>query len=86
LIDEVLSVGDAQFKEKAQRAMKERIGGDQTVVFVSHMDAQVQALCDRAIWIDGGCIMSEGDTAGVLQDYKAFISEGRHRPKKMPGA
>ena len=77
LIDEVLSVGDAQFKEKAQRAMKERIGGDQTVVFVSHMDAQVQALCDRAIWIDGGRIMSEGDTAGVLQDYKAFISGGR---------
>jgi ABC-type multidrug transport system ATPase subunit len=56
--------------------MKERISGDQTVVFVSHSDAQVQALCDRAIWIDGGRIMSEGDTAGVLQEYKAFINGG----------
>jgi lipopolysaccharide transport system ATP-binding protein len=76
LIDEVLSVGDARFREKAQRAMKERISGDQTVVFVSHMDAQVQALCDRAIWIHSGRIMSEGDTAGVLQEYGEFINEG----------
>jgi lipopolysaccharide transport system ATP-binding protein len=86
LIDEVLSVGDAQFREKAQIAMKERISGDQTVVFVSHIDAQVQALCDRAIWIDSGRIMSEGDTDSVLQDYKAFIGGGRYRQKKMPGA
>ena len=77
LIDEVLSVGDAQFREKAQRAMKERVSGDQTVVFVSHMDAQIEALCDRAIWIDSGRIVSVGDTAGVLRDYRAFINKGR---------
>ncbi len=86
LIDEVLSVGDAQFREKAQLAMKERIGGDQTVVFVSHIDAQIQALCDRAIWIDGGRIMSEGDTASVLQDYKAFIKKGRASADDSNGA
>jgi lipopolysaccharide transport system ATP-binding protein len=74
LIDEVLSVGDAQFKRKAERAMKERIRGDQTVVFVSHSDPQVQALCDRAIWIEGGQVRSEGDTEGVLQDYRDSIT------------
>jgi homopolymeric O-antigen transport system ATP-binding protein len=76
LIDEVLSVGDAEFRAKAQRAMKERISGDQTVVFVSHNDAQIQDLCDRAIWLDGGSIMAEGDTQEVLQEYKVSINKG----------
>ncbi len=74
LIDEVLSVGDAQFKKKAERAMKERVRGDQTVVFVSHSDSQVQDLCDRAIWIDGGRVKSEGDTESVLEDYRDSIT------------
>jgi lipopolysaccharide transport system ATP-binding protein len=74
LIDEVLSVGDAQFRKKAESAMKERIGGDQTVVFVSHSDPQVQDLCDRAIWIDEARIASEGDTQKVLQDYRDSIA------------
>lgn len=76
LIDEVLSVGDAEFKAKAQQAMKERISGDQTVVFVSHNDAQIQDLCDRAIWIDGGHIMAEGETEQTLQQYKGSINKG----------
>jgi len=80
LIDEVLSVGDAQFKAKAQQAMKERISGDQTVVFVSHSEGQVKALCDRAIWIESGRIRSEGDTGGVLQQYRAFSSGGKVSP------
>jgi len=74
LIDEVLSVGDAQFKQKAASAMKERIGGDQTVVFVSHSDPQVEELCDRAIWIDQAKIASEGETGKVLQEYRDSVA------------
>ncbi len=74
LIDEVLSVGDAQFKEKALSAMKERICGDQTVVFVSHSDVQVRDLCDRAIWIDQARIASRGNTEKVLKAYKESIA------------
>ena len=74
LIDEVLSVGDAQFKAKAASAMKGRIGGDQTVVFVSHTDSQIEELCDRAIWIDKARIASEGETGKVLQDYRNSIT------------
>jgi homopolymeric O-antigen transport system ATP-binding protein len=90
LIDEVLSVGDAEFRAKAQRAMKERISGDQTVVFVSHNDAQIQDLCDRAIWIDGGNIKAEGNTAAVLQQYKGSINVAQatarvHEPVQQPG-
>ena len=73
LVDEVLSVGDAQFRRKAERAMKERICGEQTVVFVSHSDSQIEQLCDRALWIDGGAIKSEGETGLVLQEYRKSL-------------
>jgi lipopolysaccharide transport system ATP-binding protein len=79
LIDEILSVGDAQFKLKAESAMKERISGDQTVVFVSHSDTQVKELCNRAIWIDKGKIQSEGETEKVIESYKSSI---RKKPAK----
>ena len=74
LIDEVLSVGDAQFKAKAASAMKGRIGGEQTVVFVSHTDSQIEELCDRAIWIDKAKVASEGETGKVLKDYRNSVT------------
>jgi homopolymeric O-antigen transport system ATP-binding protein len=73
LIDEVLSVGDAHFKEKAQKALQTRITGDQTVVFVSHNDVQVNALCDRAIWLFGGKVAVEGDCEAVIGKYREYI-------------
>lgn len=74
LVDEILSVGDAHFRQKAQTAMKDRIGGDQTVVFVSHNDADVQDLCDRAIWINDAKIAAQGDVSDVLVEYRKHIS------------
>jgi lipopolysaccharide transport system ATP-binding protein len=70
LIDEVLSVGDARFREKAQEAMIERVSGDQTVVFVSHMEGQVRDICNRAICLDAGSIVAEGEPDQVLQTYR----------------
>lgn len=70
LIDEVFSVGDARFRAKAQRAMTERICGDQTVVFVSHAESQIKDLCNRALWIEGGKVKREGQTESVLQGYR----------------
>jgi lipopolysaccharide transport system ATP-binding protein len=73
LIDEVLSVGDAHFKQKAEQALKDRIQGNQTVVFVSHAGAQIDALCDRAIWLNDAKIAAEGNTAEVLAEYNLHI-------------
>ena len=69
LVDEILSVGDAGFRTKASAAMKERLSGEQTVVLVSHSDAEIGALCDRAIWINEGRIAAEGNTELVLSQY-----------------
>lgn len=75
LIDEVLSVGDAQFREKALVAMKQRITGEQTVVFVSHMADQVKDLCNRVIWLENGSICAEGDPEKVLGEYKSLTGK-----------
>lgn len=72
LIDEILSVGDARFRHKVEAAMLDKFRGDQSIVLVSHNAAQVEKLCDRALWIEGGVIRSEGDTRLVLGDYKTI--------------
>jgi len=76
LVDEVLSVGDARFREKAEAAMIERITSDQTVVFVSHMEAQVRNLCTRAICLNRGRIAVEGAPDEVLAAYRGLSTAG----------
>ena len=71
LIDEVLAVGDAAFQEKSGAALRERIHGGTTVVFVSHGDAQIRQVCDRALWIEHGCSVMQGSVDDVLRAYHA---------------
>ncbi len=77
LIDEILSVGDAHFRGKAQAAMTSRVTGDQTVVFVSHMADQVKQLCNRVIWLDKGKIVAQGDAAEVVDAYTQHFAPAR---------
>jgi lipopolysaccharide transport system ATP-binding protein len=72
-IDEVLSVGDAHFRKKAEAAMLSKLTGEQTCVFVSHNSDQVNKVCNRAIWIDEGVIKEQGDTATVAHHYNLFM-------------
>lgn len=83
LIDEVLSVGDAQFREKALSAMKNRITGEQTVVFVSHMAEQVKVLCDRVVWLEHGKIRQQGDAIEVVDAYTAQLPGARKAAQKQ---
>jgi len=70
LVDEVLSVGDKQFKEKAERTMLAKIQSQQTVVLVSHSQSQILRLCDRALHIDHGSSVISGEPAEVLKVYE----------------
>ena len=71
LIDEVLSVGDADFAQKSGAALRARIHGGTTVVFVSHSDRQIREVCDRAVWIEHGRSIMHGDVDDVLHAYHA---------------
>lgn len=74
LIDEVLSVGDARFRQKSYRKMRELISAkDRTVIIVSHDKKTIADLCDKVLWIDDGEFVRCGDTAEVLEAYEEFM-------------
>lgn len=70
LVDEVLGVGDVEFREKSSAAMKEKISSNKTVVIVSHDENMLKELCDRVIWIDKGISRTEADVESALSMYK----------------
>ena len=73
VIDEALSVGDGAFARKSfARIMQMRDAG-KTILFCSHSLFQVESLCARTIWINHGRVMMDGDSAGVVTAYQAFL-------------
>ena len=74
LVDEVLSVGDAKFKKKSYRKMKELISDrTRTVVIVSHNEKTLRELCDKVMWMHEGEIKRLGDPEEVLDEYEEFM-------------
>ncbi len=75
LIDEVLSVGDAKFKKKSYRKMKELISNkNRTVVIVSHSSDTLRKLCTSLMWLHNGKIRMLGKTDEVLEAYEKFMN------------
>ena len=70
IVDEILSVGDADFQRKSRARMLELMGGGTTVLFVSHSMEQIQELCNRVIWLEHGQVRMIGDTATVCAAYQ----------------
>lgn len=75
LIDEVLGVGDASFRQKAERTLLQKINSEQTVIFVSHNEGQVKRLCQRAVWLEKGQVKMLGLTNDVFTHYNKAVSD-----------
>jgi lipopolysaccharide transport system ATP-binding protein len=73
LVDEVLAVGDATFQKKCLGRMGEVTREGRTVVFVSHNMGAVRSLCDRAILIQGGRAVLDGDPSSVISAYMSAL-------------
>ncbi|MCK0125011.1 ABC transporter ATP-binding protein [Gelidibacter sp. F2691] len=70
VIDEVLAVGDAEFQKKAIGKMQDISKGDgRTVLFVSHNMSAVKSLCTKAIVLEHGKTVFEGDTDAAVNFY-----------------
>ena len=69
LIDEVLGVGDQDFRVKSNAAIKALIQSNRTVLLASHNLATLSELCDRVVWIDKGTVRAAGKTAEILKQY-----------------
>jgi lipopolysaccharide transport system ATP-binding protein len=76
LIDEVLSVGDAEFQKKSLAKMNDLSLSGRTVVFVSHNMAAVRQLCSRCILISEGKIKKIGEVNEVIDTYLSFNDRG----------
>jgi len=72
LIDEILGVGDEEFREKSRSEMKRLINSDKSIVLVSHNMPAIKELCDRCIWIENGCIQQEGEVNSTLRAYASM--------------
>lgn len=79
LIDEILAVGDTNFQEKCFKKMKEIKDKGTTIVIVSHSLGQIEAICDRTIWIEKGLIKAEGDTRKVHREYLEYMGAEKNK-------
>ena len=70
LIDEVLSVGDANFQMKSKARMQELINKGAAVVLVSHDMSAVRTLASKAIWLENGVVKMSGPTEQVVAAYE----------------
>lgn len=70
IVDEVLSVGDMAFQEKSITKMKEICKNGTTIIFVSHSLQAIKNFCSRAIWMQKGKIVMDGNTVDVTEKYQ----------------
>lgn len=69
LIDEVLSVGDADFQAKSKSRMKELISSQSAAVLVTHDMNAAREMAHKALWIDHGRAMQYGEVNSVIDAY-----------------
>lgn len=75
LVDEILSVGDENFRRKCAQKVNELRERGVTFVIVSHNMPQVKSLCQKAIWIENSEVMAYGDVNEVCDKYQKYCNE-----------
>ena len=70
IVDEILSVGDANFQEKSRARMMELMGGGTTVLFVSHSIGQIREMCNQVVWLEHGRVKATGPAEEVCRAYQ----------------
>jgi len=69
LLDEVMSVGDADFQKKSQRRMDEMLKQSRVIVIATHNMQFVKEDCDKAVYLDDGRVTAIGDPETVVEAY-----------------
>jgi ABC-type polysaccharide/polyol phosphate transport system ATPase subunit len=73
LIDEVLSVGDLDFRERSKQRILNMVENAGTVVMVSHSLDLLKKICNRIVFINDGEVVAIGDPDEVIQTYRDSI-------------
>ena len=83
IVDEALSVGDAYFQHKSFERIREFQKQGTTLLLVSHDRGAIQAICDRAILLEKGTVIKDGDPEAVMDFYNALIAEKENSTVKQ---
>ncbi|MHC4816367.1 MAG: ABC transporter ATP-binding protein, partial [Planctomycetota bacterium] len=73
LVDEALSVGDAQFQARCEQAITRFLGNGTTMLLVSHDLVAIERICQRVVWLDHGRVHDQGPTRDILDSYRRFL-------------
>lgn len=82
LVDEVLAVGDASFRDRCRESIDKLQRNGASLLLVTHEMASVKSLCDRVVWLDHGQVVLAGTPAEVLPRYE----EALHKPELVGSA
>ena len=84
ILDEILSVGDAGFREKCMNHMRKMKFSGKTILLVSHNMGVIENFCDRAMLIQAGALAAIGDPADVVKQYLAGIDSSVEKFEDLP--
>ncbi len=82
IVDEALSVGDVFFQNKCFHKFEEFRKAGKTILFVSHDLSSIRKYCDRAVLLDHGVKLEEGETASVIDTFKRVLV-GQYNPDEV---
>ena len=84
ILDEVLGVGDINFRKKSKEKLKSLMESNTTVLLVSHSINEVRNICDKAIWIEKGRIRAVGEVNAICDQYQEEAKEAsKEKTKKL---
>jgi lipopolysaccharide transport system ATP-binding protein len=85
IVDEALAVGDIYFQQKCFQRIRDLRDRGVTILFVSHDSASVFRLCDRAILLEHGNVVMDGEPKPVLDLYEAkMLKQFENQPPTVP--
>jgi teichoic acid transport system ATP-binding protein len=79
VVDEALSVGDAEFKRKCRMKINELIKSGVTVLFVSHSKEAIAETCSRAIFLKDGKVKVDGTVDEAFEEYGKKPAESKKK-------
>ena len=74
ILDEVMAVGDAAFKKKCNKRIDEMLDAQTTLLFVSHSGSSIRRMCQKALWLDHGNVVMQGESGEVYGEYEKMYS------------
>ncbi|SFL37467.1 lipopolysaccharide transport system ATP-binding protein [Methanobrevibacter olleyae] len=84
ILDEVLGVGDINFRKKSKEKLHSLMESNTTVLLVSHSIKEIRTICDKAIWIDKGKVIDMGEVNSICDKYEeAAKNASKEKTKKL---